>query len=824
MKYSDLFAKIGEVTVLMALAIVLFADPAYSSVIEHSINFDPMLLDIRDSGLYTEVTIRDCDKTSEPGKPAIPYLITKILIPANEDVDSIAIACDYKPVERPILVNFAQPPEKTSLLEAPPIQATADEETYSSKDRYPQENYIIIDRGYWGANHIISLQVFPVVYYPGYRRLEVSSNIKIVVYTGTSNNCPDILYNARPIPAELLANVIDNYETSIQYANVIHQPILELPIPYSPPVNNYLEYEYAVITDESLVESYRGLVDWKMRRGLAAGIITVERIDADYAGVDLQEKIRNYIKDAYRFNLTWVLLGGDESIIPIRYAYHLEASENPPLMEQQICDLYYSDLTGDWDVDGDGVYGEPNSDRPDIYPEVYVGRVTATTPEGVEAYVKKLIQYERDPGNGDNSYVTRSLFISADQMVDAGQQVLLGNEMPLQFSVDTTSLAERSDGYSANPVSPTGRQVIEKMNEGFGFISNLNHGSPMHYASKSSYYNQAPKSYVVGDLQYEEHHNAPLTDLEENYKFGVHYSISCDLAAIDMDHTDIWPYVWNTDNCFGEAYIELANKGGIAFLGNSRWGWVPTSYKLEKAFIQTVFGDDPITRHIGAAQALCKQMYPAYRDINYGHILLGDPEVTMWDRIPKPISVAFNPNIDQATSAYKVHAEVSGMPLTSAKVILYKEDDFVAVGYTNSEGNASIEINPQTGGQMHLTVTGDRLMPFVAEVNLIPETNVEENQVEKPIKFECNGNYPNPFNRATAFSMVLDKRSDVVLNVYDIAGRTVSNEEYPNLNAGAQVLIWDAVGPGGYELASGIYLYKLQVGKNTATGKLILVK
>ena len=38
-------------------------------------------------------------------------------------------------------------------------------------------------------------------------------------------------------------------------------------------------------------------------------------------------------------------------------------------------DYYYADLTGNWDYDGDGFYGERGQDTVDFTPEVIVGRI-----------------------------------------------------------------------------------------------------------------------------------------------------------------------------------------------------------------------------------------------------------------------------------------------------------------------------------------------------------------------------------------------------------------------------------------------------------------
>jgi hypothetical protein len=76
---------------------------------------------------------------------------------------------------------------------------------------------------------------------------------------------------------------------------------------------------------EGIVEAFQRLVDWKEKRGLRAKVVTVSDIvNGTYGNFrtkarDLQEVIRNFLKWAYhKWGISWVLLGGDTDIIPVR--------------------------------------------------------------------------------------------------------------------------------------------------------------------------------------------------------------------------------------------------------------------------------------------------------------------------------------------------------------------------------------------------------------------------------------------------------------------------------------------------------------------------
>ncbi len=78
---------------------------------------------------------------------------------------------------------------------------------------------------------------------------------------------------------------------------------------------------------------------------------------------------------------------------------------------------------------------------------------------------------------------------------------------------------------------------------------------------------------------------------------------------------------------------------------------------------------------------------------------------------------------------------------------------------------------------------------------------------------------PNPFNPQTAIKFSLPDAVYVTLKVYDLQGRLVATLADGLMNAGSHDLIFD-----GSNLASGVYLYRLQADKFTTEAKLVLVK
>ena len=92
-------------------------------------------------------------------------------------------------------------------------------------------------------------------------------------------------------------------------------------------------------------------------------------------------------------------------------------------------------------------------------------------------------------------------------------------------------------------------------------------------------------------------------------------------------------------------------------------------------------------------------------------------------------------------------------------------------------------------------------------------------QIESPKSFALNQNYPNPFNPLTSITFSLDQVSDVSLKVYNLKGEAVAELASGVHGTGQHAVIFDAS-----QLASGVYLYKLEAAGRTLVRKMLLLK
>jgi photosystem II stability/assembly factor-like uncharacterized protein len=154
------------------------------------------------------------------------------------------------------------------------------------------------------------------------------------------------------------------------------------------------------------------------------------------------------------------------------------------------------------------------------------------------------------------------------------------------------------------------------------------------------------------------------------------------------------------------------------------------------------------------------------------------------------------------------------------------------IGYYKPSNPLSVFSGLDPYGDWTLTITdgysGNNgiLNSWSLIVSLDGSTDVENENEKVPENFNLSQNYPNPFNPSTKIKYTIPSVTlseveglKVALKIYDVLGNQVAiivDEEQP---AGVYSVNFDAS-----QLASGMYLYRLQAGSFVQMKKMILIK
>jgi hypothetical protein len=109
--------------------------------------------------------------------------------------------------------------------------------------------------------------------------------------------------------------------------------------------------------------------------------------------------------------------------------------------------------------------------------------------------------------------------------------------------------------------------------------------------------------------------------------------------------------------------------------------------------------------------------------------------------------------------------------------------------------------------------------PLHITAHYLASTGHEPPEPELPLVLQLGSNYPNPFNPTTVIPFTLPENGQVRLDVFDVTGRLVGTFLNRELVAGRHEVSVNLSG-----VSSGVYIYHLQAGGQTASGKMLLLK
>ncbi|GHU69256.1 hypothetical protein FACS189413_07850 [Bacteroidia bacterium] len=684
----------------------------------HPVSFkDIYLQDSKIKGEYVEILPFDnlCFIANmDEGSPMIPSTTIHVYLPENSTIDSIFI-------KNPVIQTFKLKKAILPFQGEIPIKETEPKafvlprtNIYERDVSYPEQQIKINDIGYYDyINRIVSLNVCPFQYKALQNELlffssfDIQINFKKELKKETIE--PYKIKNHRNLSIrkkydELLSRMVVNpqdIQNDFSSDNVdILRTTSNLP--------DELTYEYVVVTTEALAPSFKRFIAWKKRKGINIGIVTMEYIRTHYTGdlisgiYDDAGKLRQFLFEAYGNNLMYALLAGDKNNVPIRIGCSVN---NQNVWDYTIpTDLYFADFNGDWNVDNDNLYGEPTNDNPDYMVEIFVGRILCSVPQHIENWVEKLIRYEKNPGNGNLSYLNRAFYTQADEMQQANCIASVISAFP-NFSTHTVfnEMYNGSANYNSpgRPQFPTGIDISNEFNNNYGLVSFMGHGSQCTVGIASQGVNTEPRYRLFFANSYHYDNSSAYYEggsfvMKNHHSPNINYSISCETMPFDDlgsgGHTN------HLDN-LGKSFTILSKNGSVAYLGNTRNGYTASSPVLMQYFGTAINNGN---YNIGIAEATSLNN-TTNKTLKYSHNLLGCPEMEMWTAIPS----YFN-SVSVTQIGTSVIVNTGGIP--GCKIALMSMD--YGISYFEVADNVSSYTFTGVNVPYYVTITKHNFIPY----------------------------------------------------------------------------------------------------------------
>jgi len=585
--------------------------------------------------IFNKILIDDLSLCSKTGQPKLPVKPVNVLIPQTSTVESITISKSkpiplgdqYKIELGDIPIKFS---EKSSSMKENVI-------LFDQTILYPTEQIEYIGLQNFRGFNILSFNLYPIQYLDLTGELYFYNEMTVKIKT-KDNYEINSLFRNNPKDTLSLHSLIEPCCSSFTNSYLLtsekkHSKSLVTP---------NRSYDYVIITNETLKSvsgknSFQEFIDYKNSIGVSATIVTVEDINNTYSGVDLPEKIRNFIKDAYlNWGIEYVLLGGDVNIVPVRYFF---VKSHPGLMDlwpkkysytgEMAADLYYGCLDGSFNYDGDEYWGEigdgPDGKEVDLLAEVYVGRACIGNEIELNNFVNKTLTYEQT--TDDELYLKNAVMAGENLEWHWGglykEEIINGSSnhgystvgIPYNY-FNINRLYDINWSNNSWPKS----EIINRINSGLNIINHLGH-------SGSDYNLKMNISDVVS---------------LNNDKLCFIYSQGCFSGAFD---NDIEVY----DDCIAEYFTVKTKNAAFAGIWNNRYGWgsrISTdgaSQRYDREFFDAIFNEglrDPKKKNLGVANQDSKEdnlwriNEDCMRWCYYGINLFGDPQISL-----KPVPI-----------------------------------------------------------------------------------------------------------------------------------------------------------------------------------------
>lgn len=675
----SLETRTGRVLALVTLSVLLFVPvpraAAGQPAVTYTLAFDAQSVSIGKHLSFDTVTLTGADALQESGQPVVPAVDVRLALPAGmRATGARAVAAVQQTLPGQFVLVPGQRPRRVS--DPGPTELPApDPRTYAQAEPYPGQLVELAGQADLAGQAFVTLRLYPVQYVPAARTLTLCTSLTILVEGEAGYTCGDYLPAGisefgRGAYAELVAALVVN-PADVQLRS---DPAASAG-PRGVPAG---DFDYVIITKTDWVDDFQPLADWKTKKGVPAAIVTTDWIynSGGYSGSNV-DKLKAFVIDAQtNWGATYFLLGGDTDTVP--YHSRTFSSVDPTSIPN---DTYYADYDGDWVC------------------EVHVGRASVNSTTAISNFINRVFLYEKNPPL--TNYAQTAFFCGFD-LSSYGS----GEGEDMKIAIKNTYLPAswtyqyEYDSESGNHKTAT----IGYLNSGNNLANHADHSDTglMGVGATNHGWNL---------------YNSDMTALTNAARPTILYSLGC------------WACDYASTTCIAEAFVRNANGGGVAFVGNSRYGWYyigssdGLSARYDRYFFRSLFtqGQTTLGNCFSNHKNTAYQNNDYYKYIYTELTLLGDPELPIWTADPQTLAVNYPETLYQGqVNTVLVQVSAGGGPVSAARVCLLKAGDIYQVGQTDANGNASFEVSPASEGTLSVTVCKHDYLPFEGTATVVP--------------------------------------------------------------------------------------------------------
>ena len=769
-----------RILLIIIISFVLF--PSLKAQINDIVTFslDDVVIDT--VGIYTRVSMLDCSTIDSVGHPEMPRFEIRYVLPFDKQVSDVLITDSI--IQNIDGCFLLYPKQRETLLDDTIInRILMDSLVYCSANPYFKNTIDYVGQYNEAGYQIALFYLYPFNYIPSQLRLQFCSSISFTIEL--VDCIPDwerAKTESRRMFEKNREFITSQIRNKIAIDSICGGPtkIVELNDEFLLPfrfLQNEIETlpEYLIITNDrdvngNEIELYQGqtmtqlfqtFANWKTKKGTPTVVVSIDDITAYYPGNDVQSKIHSFLSDLYQeCGSVFVLFGGDTNIVPERISDTIIITSISSNRFAFPTDLYYTAIETSWDSNNNGVYGEfsrNNNDILDNTSEFFYGRASVNDGYEAASFIEKSIAYETLTGIDYKSYVNNVAMIigalndnsvSYQNYVKSGPDAYLGLWFHLkqqgiireigitqnniirwrlyedyyQFNVDNPKLSYHSIGWENHSFDLCRQNVISSLGSFSPLLSpeeaphvvyHLDHSSYLTLGTSSKHRNETINRNDVDHFS-----NGPYCQ--------VLFTFGCSPGEFQKD-------------CIIERFLNNPHGGAVALFASSSSSSGDKEDVCFKKAVSSLY--DFAYVNGGSTNALFYNtgiIHHAFCGtvgndvwgvfIKRKNHLFGDPELPIWTREPLDLTVNATPSIvSNQNNVFTV--SVSGMAYSEystndVMVCVMKDDEVYLREAYNGNAHSHdfvFEVNPETNGELKVTVTGHNYIPYETTVPVIIE-------------------------------------------------------------------------------------------------------
>jgi len=551
------------------------------------------------------------DLNARPGEPRLPVRTLQVLLPSVADLGSVAVSFEasgsadlggsiFVPPAGPLISSDEMAQENWNGLQADDLAEGGLRAIYEADAFWPSDPVTIESIGEQRGYRVVTLSYWPLSYNPVQGTLRQSADASALVTFSQELRSVIQADAAERVAWDMLAPQLVNAEDRTAFYP--QAPLAggrgTLPDgPEAAATNDYVIITTASIRDGSA--QLAAFVANKQANGYTVKVVTEGAADTatTYLSGSTADaranNIRSWLQAHYAAEgILYVLLVGNPDPTAFSSATSVPMKLTNPYQSTPT-DMFYSDLSGTWDLNGNGTYGELTdigTGGIDRLPEVTVGRIPFYgTFADLDAILARSVAYAS--ATGDLSWRQRAIIAAAisnhgpqDNNNDGTADYQLSQRtygddwgeavksMLAEASLDAYTLYEKSGIYgdgSAYPLTLTNAalstaNMISAWNQGYGLVTWWGHGNYMG-AYRRVWVNDSTRADRI--TQYSQETSSP-TFLSS----GDTYQLSNDRPSFVVQVACLNGQPERLDNL---GYRLLVN-GSVGTISSSRLSWYMT--------------------------------------------------------------------------------------------------------------------------------------------------------------------------------------------------------------------------------------------------------